>query len=174
MVPTKEHLIQLFEYVRWCDLRQLDAARSVPHANYLKDFGFSFRTVHDTLIHMLGAQVIWLARWEPPPPGEPPVKFPDRSDFTDLESVRVRWGGVHAQFGDFLHRQSNHSLIRKVEWTTQDGRFVSLPLGHLVQHTLDHATYHRGQLNSLIKLAGGTPPRVMYYTYIVETHGGIR
>lgn len=164
MVPGKDHLIQLFEYVRWCDHRQLDACRSVPAENYFKDYGFSFRTVHDTLVHMLAAQDIWLHRFE-----NTTGKFLDRTDLPDLESTRVRWGGLHAQFGDFLHRQSNHSLMKKVEWTTQDGRFMSIPLGHLVQHCLDHATYHRGQLNSLIKLAGGTPVRVMYYTYVVET-----
>lgn len=168
MVPAKDHLIQMFEYVRWCDHRQMDAARSVPSATYFRDYGFSFRTVHDTLVHMLAAQVIWLARWEGGAAGSP-KKLLDRTDIPDLESLRVRWGGVHAQVGDFLQRQTNSSLARKCEWVATDGKFFALPLGHLIQHCLDHATYHRGQLNSLIKLAGGAPVRVMYYTYLLET-----
>lgn len=166
MTPPKDHLIRMFEYVRWCDHRQCDAARTCDAVKYFHDFGFSFRTVHDTLVHMLSAQVVWLARFE----GDSPARMLDRSDLPDLEAVRVRWGAVHAQFGDFLHRQSAQSLARALQWTTMDGKFISLPLGHLVQHCLDHATYHRGQLNSLIKLAGGHPPRVMYYTYLLETH----
>lgn len=165
MVPNKDQLTQLFEYVRWCDHRQMDACRSVPAATYFKDFGFSFRTVHDTIVHMLAAQDIWLNRWE----GRHRPKLLDRTDLPDLESLRVYWGGLHAQIGDFLHRQTNQSFAKKVEWTTTDGKFFALPLGHVVQHCLDHATYHRGQLNSLIRLAGGTPVRVMYYTYLVET-----
>lgn len=165
MTPSKDHLCRMFEYVRWCDHRHLDACRSVPAENYLHDYGFSFRTVHDTLVHMLAAQVVWLRRWE----GESPQRMLNRTDLPDLESVRMQWGGVHAQFGDFLHRQSQQTLAQKLEWTTADGRFITLPLGHLVVHCLDHATFHRGQLNSLITLAGGKPPRVMYYNYLLET-----
>lgn len=163
-VPSKDHLMHVFEYVRWADHRQMDACRSVPAANYMHDYGFSFRTVHDTIVHMLAAQQVWLTRWE----GRGPVKMLDRHDLPDLESVRVHWGALHAQVGDFLHRQSPAALARNVEWTTQEGKFYTLPLGHCVQHCLDHATYHRGQLNSLIKLAGGTPTRVMYYLYLLD------
>lgn len=172
MGPSKDHLMQLFEYVRWADHRQMDACRSVPPGNYLKDYGFSFRNVHDTLVHMCAAQEIWLTRWETSVGGVAgsPARMLDRSDLPELETVRVYWGALHARFGDFLHRQSTSSLAKRIEWTTTDGKFYSLPLGHLVQHCLDHATYHRGQLNSLIKLAGGTPVRVMYYQYLIETH----
>lgn len=168
MGPTKDHLATLFEYVRWADHRQMDACRSVPPANYLKDYGFSFRTVHDTLVHMCAAQEIWLTRWESGGANSP-QRMLDRSDLPDLESVRVHWGALHARLGDFVHRQTTHSLAKRIEWTATDGKFYTLPLGHLIQHCLDHSTYHRGQLNSLIKLAGGTPVRVMYYTYLLET-----
>ena len=32
-------------------------------------------------------------------------------------------------------------------------------------HLVDHSTYHRGQLNSMIKLAGGKPADVGHITY---------
>jgi uncharacterized damage-inducible protein DinB len=156
----------MYDYVRWCDDRQLDAARTVPPRGYHQDFGFSFKTVHDTLLHMVSAQVIWLARWE----GEIGVKPLTRHEFPELEPLRVHWGGVHAQLGDFLHRLGTHSLSRRLEWTNSDGKFMTLPMGHLIVHCLEHATYHRGQLNSLIKLAGGVPARVMYYTWMLDTH----
>jgi uncharacterized damage-inducible protein DinB len=35
-------------------------------------------------------------------------------------------------------------------------------------HVADHATYHRGQLNTMIKKAGGKPSPVMVYTYGME------
>jgi uncharacterized damage-inducible protein DinB len=169
MGPAKDHLMSLFEYVRWADHRQMDACRSVPSASYYKDYGFSFRTVHDTLVHMCAAQEIWLTRWESNGANSP-ARMLDRTDLPDLESVRVHWHALHARLGDFLHRQSTSSLSKRIEWTTTDGKFYSLPLGHLVQHCLDHSTYHRGQLNSLIRMAGGTPVRVMYYQYLIEAH----
>jgi uncharacterized damage-inducible protein DinB len=37
-------------------------------------------------------------------------------------------------------------------------------------HVADHATYHRGQLNSMIKLAGGTPSPVMLYPFAISQY----
>jgi len=31
---------------------------------------------------------------------------------------------------------------------------------------VDHATYHRGQLNSMIRRAGGTPANTMYWSFV--------
>ncbi|HUB26491.1 MAG TPA: DinB family protein [Tepidisphaeraceae bacterium] len=49
--------------------------------------------------------------------------------------------------------------------TTRAGKKLELPIGPPMLHICDHATYHRGQLNSMIKLAGGTPSPVMVSMY---------
>ncbi|MGC8559068.1 MAG: DinB family protein [Phycisphaerae bacterium] len=45
------------------------------------------------------------------------------------------------------------------------GEVFTLPLLELILHTLYHGTYHRGQANTLIKLAGGTPVSINYFEY---------
>ena len=52
--------------------------------------------------------------------------------------------------------------------TIQFLRQYMVPIGLCMLHVSDHATYHRGQINSMIKRAGGTPSGVMVDTYGVQ------
>lgn len=161
-LPTLEALNTHLDYVRWGDETQLAACNAVDPETYLsKDHGFSFRTLHDTLLHMLGAQEIWLSRFL----GNPLSVRPGRNEFPTLASLQSHWPDLHNRIALFLN--SNPDLTRTISWTTFDGKPQSLELGHLLLHALDHANLHRGQLNSMLKLSGVTPPAVMYYTYIV-------
>jgi uncharacterized damage-inducible protein DinB len=47
------------------------------------------------------------------------------------------------------------------------GEWFSLPLGETMIHVVDHATYHRGQINAMIKMAGGMPAAPYYQRYLV-------
>lgn len=67
---------------------------------------------------------------------------------------------------DFLERQTADSLAADVAFNDLSGRPAAGPLGEQMLHVVDHATYHRGQLNSMIKLAGGTPATIMYWAWV--------
>lgn len=160
--PTFDHLTAALDYVRWGDETQTAACAAInPDAYLSKDHGFSFRTLHDTLLHMMGAQEIWLSRFS----GHPLSARPSRNEFPSLLSIQAHWPKLHHRYAAFLAAKPDLSKV--ISWTTFDGKPASLELGHLLLHVLDHATLHRGQLNSMLKLSGATPPAVMYYTYIL-------
>jgi uncharacterized damage-inducible protein DinB len=46
-----------------------------------------------------------------------------------------------------------------------------VPLGHAMIHVVDHSTYHRGQLNTMIKQAGGQPAMAYYITFHARKPG---
>ena len=62
--------------------------------------------------------------------------------------------------------QTPDSLVRQIAYTDLRGQPASMPLNHQILHVVDHATYHRGQLNSMIRRAGGTPANTMYWSYV--------
>ena len=63
MTITKEHLRDMFEFVRWADGQMLTAARAVPEEGYYKDQGISIGSIHKLLVHCMAAQWVWLSRW---------------------------------------------------------------------------------------------------------------
>jgi uncharacterized damage-inducible protein DinB len=165
-MTVRDLLIQQHAYVRWADLRCIDAAATVSAEAYRKDFGFSFGTVHNTLVHMLGAQHIWVGRWK----GDPGRAFPQGEDFKSLDALRDCWPKVHDEVRAFVEAQTDASLQARVEYV-RNGTAMQTTLWQAIAHCADHANYHRGQLNSLIKLAGGTPAQTMFVDYCRQLEG---
>jgi uncharacterized damage-inducible protein DinB len=167
MIPTLDHLRHFYRYVTWCDEQHLLACATVPAEGYLKDLGFAFKTIHDTAIHMAGAQDIWLARFL----GNTPTSFLSRKECPDLPALQRHWDGLHLRFSAYLEALDEADLKLPFTWTTvANSTENTLPLGHVILHALDHSSYHRGQLNSMIRLAGGKPARnVMYSSWLLAT-----
>ena len=74
---------------------------------------------------------------------------------------------MHDAVEGFLGALTSAGLERPVRFV-RDGTEYALPLGESIVHVFDHATYHRGQLNTMVKQGGGTPIRVSYWVYAVQ------
>jgi uncharacterized damage-inducible protein DinB len=164
MTVTKEHLQQMFEYVRWADNQMLAAARSVPDEGYYKEQGISIGSIHKLLVHCMAVEWLWLSRWR----NETPARVENQDDYPNRDSVLQRWPLVHSAITDFLGTQTPKSLARDVQYRNLKGELFSLPLADLMLHLIDHATYHRGQLNTMIKKAGGQTANVSYQVYSMQ------
>lgn len=162
----RDFLIQQYEYVVWADDRCLAAAATVPAENFDKQFGFSFGSVHRVLLHMLGAQDLWLGRWQ----GDSTRTFPTVEQLPDLAAIRARWTDVHRDLLAFVRAQTEQSLQQRIHFVRNDRPHSGI-LWMLMTHTFDHATYHRSQLNSLIRLAGGTSGDFSYITRLRISEG---
>jgi uncharacterized damage-inducible protein DinB len=48
-----------------------------------------------------------------------------------------------------------------VAWSVPDQRRLTgaSPLWQMLQHVVNHATYHRGQVTTLLRQLGATPPK---------------
>jgi uncharacterized damage-inducible protein DinB len=144
----------------------LAAAAKLAPDQYHKDFNISAGSLHKLLVHAMGAQRVWLSRFT----GEPLTQFPTDTLYPTLQSLQENWPKVHGSLREFVSRQTLDSLNRVIHFKTMRGDPSSGQLGQLLLHVTDHGTYHRGQENTLIKLAGGTPvsSEVFYYRWRVE------
>jgi uncharacterized damage-inducible protein DinB len=138
--------------VTWSDKQQAAAAGTVAAGRFSEVFGFGFGSVHATLVHMIGRQDVWLHRLRH---GDE-TAAPTVVDLPTLDVIRDRWRAVHADWRDYIDGQTEAGLDAPFEYVRRGQRYVS-PVRALVANVFDHATHHRGQLNSLITLAGGMP-----------------
>jgi len=154
-------LLRKARFMHWGDKRVLAAAKAVDEAEYYRDRGISFGSLHNLLVHAMGAQWIWLERWK----GNSPPRLVNHTDYPTREGLQDSWPVLHGEFYDFIAAQTPQSLGRAVTYKNSRGMEFTLPLEELILHTLDHGTYHRGQVNTLIKLAGGEPVSVNYFEF---------
>ncbi|MGC1300470.1 MAG: DinB family protein, partial [Alloacidobacterium sp.] len=65
---TKDDMQLLYEYDRWANNRVLQATSDLSAEQFTRDLGGSFRSVRDTLVHIIAAEWFWLAYWNEPSP----------------------------------------------------------------------------------------------------------
>ncbi len=161
-----ETLRFMWRYMIYADQQIMAAARTLSDEGYDRKQNMSWGSVHKLLAHALTAQRVWLERLrghvmvypnDPPPPRE------------QLESV---WGEIHQGLLAFAEVQTTETLQNTIRSRNRSGVEFEMPVWSVMHHVADHATYHRGQLNSMIKLAGGQPSAVMLYTYCIENGYG--
>ncbi|MEM7211241.1 MAG: DinB family protein, partial [Pseudomonadota bacterium] len=66
----KDHFDMMAAYNIWANNRLYDAALALPDDDYRKDLGAFFKSVHGTLNHLYGTDMIWMSRFRglPNPP----------------------------------------------------------------------------------------------------------
>ncbi len=53
----------LFEYNSWANHRALESCAALSNEQFTRDLGSSFKSVRDTLVHICGAEWLWLERF---------------------------------------------------------------------------------------------------------------
>ena len=144
---------ELYAYNRWANRRVLDTAERLSADELSKDLGSSFASVQATLVHILSSEWIWLSRWR----GTSPTGAPKAWDLSTLDAVRARWQEVEAGQAEFVKGLSKASLSEVLEYKNLQGQTFREPLGQMLRHVVNHSTYHRGQIATLIRQLGHTP-----------------
>ena len=64
---TIDDIRLLYQYDRWANNRVLQAASRLSTEEFTRDLTGSFRSVRNTLVHIIGGEWIWLRYWKEPP-----------------------------------------------------------------------------------------------------------
>jgi uncharacterized damage-inducible protein DinB len=150
---TPQEMQLLFTYNDWANKRALQAASTLTTDQFTKPLGNSFSSVRDTLAHMYGAETIWLQRFK----GESPSAFPDTSQINDIAALEARWNPIAADLLDFVNGLTQEDIDRVVEYKTMKFGVYSNPLWQSLQHVVNHGTYHRGQITTMLRQLGAQP-----------------
>ena len=144
---------ELYGYNRWANARSLQAASAVSPADFTKEVGGSFASLRGTLAHVYGAEWIWLERWR----GNSPRSLPFSLDFPDVETIRTRWKYVAREQREFLDTLDPARLAEIISYVNLKGETFAYPLRRMLQHVVNHSSYHRGQIATLLRQLGATP-----------------
>ena len=160
---------ELLLYMLWADRLTLAAVRQVKPEDLTRNAGVSFGSVLGTLAHTLGSQRLWLSRFL----GNPLTTRPGPDDYPDLLSWIAGWEEAASQIEAFLAGLFDDQLAAPLTWASlPDGAVHTLPLWQAVMHLVNHTTYHRGQVISLLRQMGYPVPHTDLIVYFSERSGG--
>lgn len=144
---------QLYKYNRWANRQTLESSAKLTTDQFTKDLRCSYRSVRDTLAHLLGAEWIWLMRWN----GESPKALLNPLDFPDFASLSARWAEVEQDQTAFVNGVTDESLESPVTYLNTRGEPWTYPLWQMLQHVVNHSSYHRGQVATMLRQLGAVP-----------------
>jgi uncharacterized damage-inducible protein DinB len=154
---TPQELRSLIDYHYWARDRMLAAVEPLSPEQFTRDLGNSFQSVRDTLSHLQGSEWIWLSRAQ----GASPSTRPPHDRFPDLAAARAGWAETEAGIRAWVGGLDAASLDRVIEYRMLDGQPASSRAWCILHHMVNHGTYHRGQVTTMLRQLGAAPPKSM-------------
>jgi uncharacterized damage-inducible protein DinB len=140
-------LLELLEYHRWATNLTVNTVKALTPEQFTRDLDSSFPSVRDTLVHVFTADRAWLGRLE----GQSPSRA-NASEFTDLDSLLEVWERVLQRWPIVVESLGDPG--RLIEYKSFAGDPFSNTLGQIVRHVVNHGTYHRGQVATMLRQLG--------------------
>jgi uncharacterized damage-inducible protein DinB len=152
-----QDLRTLLDYHYWARDRVLEAADRLTPEQFNRDLGNSFRSVRDTLAHTYAAEWAWHSRWN----GHSPTALLSSDLFPDVAELRRLWTELETKMRAFLDGLGEEGITRVFEYKLFSGQPGKSVFWHMLQHVVNHATYHRGQVTTMLRQLGAEPPKSM-------------
>lgn len=159
-----EEIARLFAYNRWANARMLGAVSEVSDEQYGRAVGGSFSTLRDTLAHLYGADWVWLERFG----GRSPRALPSGQQAPTAEVLREKWETVQDGWAALSGGLEPERMRRSLEYQNLKGDALSYRTGEVLVHLVNHSTYHRGQVTTLMRQLGASPASTEYLMMLDE------
>jgi uncharacterized damage-inducible protein DinB len=155
MTPA-DHFRSILDYSRWANERILEMARPVlgDQPVYRGVYG----VLPDTLLHILNAQEIWLARWED-------RRAAETAD-PSTTNLMAAFSRSHEQLDSFAKVLQDEDFGRLITYRNRKGKEFTRALGGMITHLVNHGTYHRGETALLLTQVGQSPGDLDYIHFI--------
>ena len=161
---TASEIRDLFAYNVWANRRTFESAAQVPPEQYHLDLKSSHGGLHGTLIHLVGAEQVWLARWTDGP--DKTMLKPE--SVPSLQELIARWETVHANMARFTSSMTDARLKEHFTVRNLKGDEMVNTFQEMLQHLANHSTYHRGQAAGMMRQFGIAPQATDLIRYYRE------
>lgn len=161
-----QDLRTLLDYHYWARDRMLKALAPLTQEQFTRELGSSFTSVQDTLGHVYSAEWAWHQRWI----GQSPTSQLPRETFPDVATVATMWRKTEADVRGFLESLGEEGVNRVFEYKTLAGDEATSAFWHMLQHVVNHGSYHRGQITTMLRQLGVAAPESTDLIRFHRTH----
>jgi uncharacterized damage-inducible protein DinB len=150
------------EFMKWADEIVLGAVLKLPSDKVSADLGSSFKSMLDTLNHVYLAELVWLQRVH----GTGSAQLADLTVPIDTSALAYAWPEVHRVWLEWAGSRGGDGWNKLCTYRNSAGAEFNMPYWQIVLHVANHGSYHRGQVATMLRQSGVTPPGtdlIMFY-----------
>jgi len=146
----REHLL----YTAWASNRLVRAVEHLPPEQLTHDFQTSDHSILGTLVHVFGADRIWLARMR-----QEPTAGISETDY-QLHVLQIDWPLLYEKWNEWAAELTDESAGQPIPYHDMKGNPHTSRPWEVVLHLVNHGAHHRGQVSGFLRALGHTPPQL--------------
>jgi uncharacterized damage-inducible protein DinB len=154
---TLNDLELLLDYHYWARDRMMAALGPLTAEEYSRDLGNSFKSIRETAVHIYAAEVAWCLRWH----GTSPTALLSGDGFPDLATLEAAWAEHEQKMRSFLTAAGEDGIGRQMDYRSLAGVAGRNSVRFMLPHVVNHASYHRGQITTMLRQIGAATPKSM-------------
>ncbi|QQQ28926.1 DinB family protein [Chryseobacterium indoltheticum] len=147
----KKYLTDIADYSNWADTAVISWLEEISDEQWEKETESSFNSIAKTTLHIISAKRIWIDFWNN-------VRHPTflSIEFTGNKTDLIEiWKKTMVQYKNFIEDYNEENYSQKISITIKDEKW-EMEFAETVLHQNNHATFHRGQLVTMLRQVGFT------------------
>jgi uncharacterized damage-inducible protein DinB len=137
-------------YHAWATERMAETLRTGDHSIINKEQKSSFASIAKTLLHLWDAEIVWLKRFE----GTNLTEWPSKNFSGGTEELIQGYVASAKAINTFVKGASEAKLHEKFSYKTMKGDPFEDVIEDMVYHVINHGSYHRGQIVTMLRELG--------------------
>jgi uncharacterized damage-inducible protein DinB len=146
-------LVDHLAYSQWASERCIEAVRPLTSEEQNRHMYTSHQSVLGTLVHIYQSDRVWLSRLS----GSPRFTLADLDEVFTLDSLAEAWKKLSGDFQNWAGALSDEAVDSILKYVNLQGNHYQQPVWKLVLHVVNHASYHRGQVTTLLRQLNHIP-----------------
>lgn len=149
---NKKYFIALADYNIWADNMAIEWLNQINEEQWNQVIISSFSSIRQTAIHIASAEKIWIDFWEKVPD---PVYLSVEFKGTKNDLIEI-WRKASAGLKNFIEKYPEENYLQQVTLKKPNGEEDRMGFSQTFPHIINHSTFHRGQLVTMLRQAGFT------------------
>jgi uncharacterized damage-inducible protein DinB len=145
-------MITHLTYSVWATAKLSEIIENADEAVLTQETPSSFSSIKKTILHIWDAEAIWLKRLQ----GVSLTDWPSKDFDGDDEALISGWVDSAIAFRDYIESRGEGYLQTVIEYKNTSGKAFSNTVEEIIYHVVNHGTFHRGQIVTMLRANGVT------------------
>lgn len=145
-------LYKHLQFNAWANGKIVEILKNLDESLFDKEVNSSFPTIRKTIYHIWDAEQIWFKRIK----GESVNTWPSEDLNEPFAETLNKFAKNSQELADFISTKDRLFLEKQISYTNLKGLQFSNPVEDILFHVVNHGTFHRGQLITMLRELGET------------------
>ncbi|MDQ0270903.1 DinB family protein [Cytobacillus purgationiresistens] len=165
------HSLQFYDYHMWANKRVFERLKELPEGTYQQETQSVFSSLAEVVLHLYLTDLVWLGALAD-------ESFQDIQSVNQEASERLKNSSLNELETEYIALSDRYysffsgrkDLDEKIIRNHPAFGSVETTLAELLQHVVNHGTYHRGNITAMMRQLGHPGPSTdyVYYLYAIQ------